>query len=43
MNILWLSIRHGLNSFEQIAIIFVLVNLLTDIAYAFVNPRIHYE
>jgi len=26
-----------------IAIIFVLVNLLTDIAYAFVNPRIHYE
>jgi peptide/nickel transport system permease protein len=26
-----------------IAIIFVLVNLLTDIAYAFVNPRIRYD
>ncbi len=26
-----------------IAVIFVLVNLLTDIAYAFVNPRIRYE
>ena len=26
-----------------IAIIFVLVNLLTDIAYAYVNPRIRYE
>jgi len=26
-----------------IAIIFVLVNLLTDITYAFVNPRIRYE
>jgi len=26
-----------------IAIIFVLVNLLTDITYAFVNPRIRYD
>ena len=26
-----------------IAVIFVLVNLLTDVAYAFVNPRIRYE
>lgn len=26
-----------------IAIIFVLVNLLTDVAYAFVNPRIRYD
>jgi ABC-type dipeptide/oligopeptide/nickel transport system permease component len=26
-----------------IAFSFVVVNLLTDLAYAWVNPRIHYE
>ena len=34
MNILWLGSRHGLNNFEQIAIVFVLVAAFISLAYA---------
>ncbi len=34
MNLLWLGSRHGLNSFEQIAIIFVLFAAFLSLAYA---------
>jgi K(+)-stimulated pyrophosphate-energized sodium pump len=34
MNILWLGSRHHLNSFEQIAIVFVLVAAFISLAYA---------
>ena len=34
MNILWLGSRHGLNNFEQIAIVFVLVAAFISLVYA---------
>jgi K(+)-stimulated pyrophosphate-energized sodium pump len=34
MNILWLGSRHGLNNFEQIAVVFVLVAAFISLAYA---------
>ena len=34
MNILWLGSRHGLNNFEQIAILFVLFAAFISLAYA---------
>jgi K(+)-stimulated pyrophosphate-energized sodium pump len=34
MNILWLGSRHGLNSFEQVAVIFVLAAAFISLAYA---------
>ncbi len=34
MNILWLGSRHGLNNFEQIAIVFVLVAAFISLGYA---------
>ncbi|HEY5270263.1 MAG TPA: sodium-translocating pyrophosphatase [Anaerolineales bacterium] len=34
MNILWLGSRHGLNNFEQVAIVFVLVAAFISLAYA---------
>jgi len=34
MNLIWLGSRHGLNSFEQIAIIFVLFAAFLSLAYA---------
>ncbi len=34
MNLLWLGSRHGLNSFEQIAIIFVLIAAFISLVYA---------
>jgi K(+)-stimulated pyrophosphate-energized sodium pump len=34
MNILWLGSRHGLNSFEQVAVVLVLVAAFISLAYA---------
>jgi K(+)-stimulated pyrophosphate-energized sodium pump len=34
MNILWLGSRHGLNNFEQVAIVFVLVAAFISLGYA---------
>ena len=34
MDILWLGSRHGLNNFEQIAVVFVLVAAFISLAYA---------
>ena len=34
MNILWLGSRHGLNNFEQVAIVFVLLAAFISLAYA---------
>jgi len=34
MNLLWLHTRHGLNNFEQVAIVFVLVAAFISLAYA---------
>ena len=34
MNILWLGSRHGLNNFEQIAVLFVLIAAFISLAYA---------
>jgi len=34
MNILWLHSRHGLNNFEQIALMFVLIAAFISLAYA---------
>jgi K(+)-stimulated pyrophosphate-energized sodium pump len=34
MNILWLGSRHGLNNFEQVAVIFVLTAAFISLAYA---------
>ena len=34
MNLLWLGSRHGLNSFEQVAIVFVLFAAFLSLAYA---------
>jgi K(+)-stimulated pyrophosphate-energized sodium pump len=34
MNILWLGSRHGLNNFEQVAVVFVLVAAFISLAYA---------
>src|SRR5512136_900724 len=34
MDILWLGSRHGLNGFEQIALVFVLVAAFISLAYA---------
>jgi K(+)-stimulated pyrophosphate-energized sodium pump len=34
MNLLWLGSRHGLNNFEQIAIVFVLVAAFLSLGYA---------
>jgi len=34
MNILWLGSRHGLNTFEQIAIVFVLIAAFISLLYA---------
>ena len=34
MNLLWLGSRHGLNNFEQIAIVFVLVAVFISLGYA---------
>jgi len=34
MDILWLGSRHGLNNFEQVAIVFVLVAAFISLAYA---------
>ncbi|MGA2959475.1 MAG: sodium/proton-translocating pyrophosphatase, partial [Thermodesulfobacteriota bacterium] len=34
MNLLWLGSRHGLNNFEQIAIVFVLVAAFISLTYA---------
>jgi K(+)-stimulated pyrophosphate-energized sodium pump len=34
MNILWLGSRHGLNNFEQVAIVFVLVAAFISLVYA---------
>jgi K(+)-stimulated pyrophosphate-energized sodium pump len=34
MNILWLGSRHGLNNFEQVAVIFVLVAAFISLVYA---------
>ena len=34
MNILWLGSRHGLNSFEQVAVVFVLAAAFISLVYA---------
>jgi len=34
MNILWLHTRHGLNNFEQIAIVGVLITAFISLLYA---------
>ncbi|MBE3088271.1 MAG: sodium/proton-translocating pyrophosphatase, partial [Chloroflexi bacterium] len=34
MDILWLGSRHGLNNFEQVAVVFVLVAAFISLAYA---------
>ena len=34
MNLLWLGSRHGLNNFEQVAIVFVLVAAFISLVYA---------
>ena len=41
MNILWLGSRHGLNSFEQIAIVFVLIAAFISLAQCSKRIREH--